>query len=368
MKKFLLSAVAVLAAGTMMAQEDITPANYYFNNAEKFVMDKTTMWTGANLPADAWVSAGAEAKWDNGYICASGGAVWDAANNTLAGNGKCVAANLNLVDLGGTVGKVMCFSSYQSNVNSILKEKTGFDYNIPVNTTGNPFFNLYFFTHPTNNINRDNGNMRVKIVYHVVPNTYQTTDAVGKVYVMDNQNNVAPIGDNAATAAIKKGECCVYDEDMEEYVYDPTRWVEYTFDTNIAANDGDTKFIPARVKMEFPGFWTAVAADQSYTLFIKEVSITALPGVKEAANAIGERNRNFVKYEMGEPAGGAGIGSLIADKAATLSVNGNTVSFSAPATVYNMAGAQVAKGTEATLNAGVYVARMGAKAVKFVVK
>lgn len=71
---------------------------------------------------------------------------------------------------------------------------------------------------------------------------------------------------------------------------------------------------------------------------------------------------------MGKP---AGLNKITNDNNFTFSVNGNAVTFSANAEVYNMAGAKVADvvATKAVnLPSGIYVARAGENVKKFVVR
>ncbi len=359
MKKFLLLAsAAVLGMGAMSAEEvDVTPKAYNFNNATEIPISTYT-FTGANINVPVKESiTNFDAEYKDGLIVFGGGQYANPAQSYYQN----AVAGTNLVDLGGEVGKVFAHVGENCDVAEALKAYNGNDYVIPKAPGGRNWFNMNFFTDPENTPTHSTGYLRIKVVYNIYAPAYSADNVVNKMYTVTNDGGVTPIQDDANDfTPFSIGDCFVEDPETEEMSWDPTRWATYEWTTFCPDDDGDKSFAPLRIKTECSGASNAA-------LFIKEIKITLVEGETLENPEAGKRVRDFITLTPGKP-GEAGIDAVEAAEAATVRVNGNVASFSAPAEVYNLTGAKVAAGTEVTLTAGIYVARVGAKAVKFIVK
>ena len=363
MKKTLrLLSAAVLGFSAMAEDVDITPSNYYFNNCEKLPFDEQT-YAGSNLEIKSWDQVNGAEKWDNGLINM-------VIYNRNDGNSKNLTSGIQLVNLGGEVGKVFCYAHNGTDVNDVLLEKTGYDYGIVPGLSGGPFFKMNFFLHPDNTPTAapaeeeptaDNANIRVKVVYNLYSKNLSKEKAkpmIKVAYVKGDQgNSLGGAVENAA--ALPFEPCFDYDEDEEEDIYNPSMWKTYEFVVSCPADDEDgITYKPVYLNCEFNNW-----LDGGSTLFIKEITFHKT----QDETTYGERKRENLVLAMGDPTKTTGINDVVTEEA-SVNVNGNTVTFSAPAMVYNLTGAQVAAGTEATLAKGIYVARIGEKAVKFAIK
>lgn len=365
-KVVLLAAMALIGTGALLAQEDITPAAYKFYQADELVPIYPHGIHGANLQginstgdlpgnASTWTVLEADKYWKDGLLIIGGGQYW----NHEAGHFGNVCAGLQLVDLGGEIGKCFTFNDANSNVVEALKAATGYDYEITAKTGGTfTWGNLNFFMDPKNTPYTKANKIEVKITYNVYANNYGNGDnAVNTVQPKTMENGMRP--SDSANAAWTAGDNWVEDPDTEEFVWDPTRWCEYTFITDApdGSDEGKT-YLPMRIAINYPG---GIAGK---TIFIREIRFTAISPDAIVTNSA---TKNFITLHPGKPSSGVkGIES--ADNNFTFSVNGNTISFSAAAEVFNMAGAKVAQGKEVTLAKGLYVARVGGKAAKVLVK
>lgn len=147
----------------------------------------------------------------------------------------------------------------------------------------------------------------------------------------------------AEGVAITSGEFAEFDEDGEpvvdddeNYVYDPTKWMVYEWDT-YASEDA----IPMRLKMEMNNGNMANA-----TIFIKEITFTQLADA--STPIVGKREKTFVTYKVAPQ-----VSSIAAVKA------------EGAAEYYNLSGMKVNAGN---LTQGVYIVKNGAATSKVVVK
>lgn len=363
MKKILLLAgAALLGTSAMVAEDiDITPKAYRFNNCTELPIHPDMTFKGANHEIGTWAKIEGEKHWKDGLITFVN-------NNPGAGATDMLIKGLQLVDLGGEVGKVLCYANTGSDVNAALKAITGYDYNIVLPEKGGPFFKLNFFMDPKQTPTKDAGNIKVKMTYHVycptdVEPAIATKTFIHNSYFVTDQGGT-PDGttENAnTTSEVKMNDCWVYNEDEETDTYDPTLWHTMEWVSFCPANDGDTSFAPLYVKTAFSNFMT------KGVIFIKEITFSQTTD----ATTPGQRKREEIHLSMGEP-GAAGIKGVVADDADfTYSINGNEATFSADAEIFAISGAKVANAAAAqsvSLAKGLYVARVGAKAVKFVVK
>ena len=370
-KLLLLASVALLGAGSAMAQEDVTPAAYKFYQAETLVpiypygvhganIQAVNMGNGAqNLPgtAESWNVLKAGDYYKDGLLIIGGGQY----HAGQAASFDYVKSGIQLLDLGGTIGKVFALNGNGSQIKEVLKAKTGTDYNVTAygsnaNNTVN-WGNLNFFLDPKGTPTASANKLQVKIVYNVFSNVYSTTDnAINNIHFKNMENGTRPEG--VAFGAWTLGDCFTENPETEDMEWDPAKWCEYTFVADCPDNDESGKtYQPMRICMNFP------AQLNNRSILIREISVTAIS--KDAAMT-NKESRNYITLTPGTP---AGVNAIVAEgEEVAFNVNGQTVTFSAPATVYNMSGAQVAAGTEVTLSNGMYIARVGAKAVKFVVK
>ncbi|MDE6270734.1 MAG: hypothetical protein K2M12_07795 [Muribaculaceae bacterium] len=380
MKKFLLLAsAALIGSGAMVAEEiDVTPKNYHFNEATALPIFNHGVH-GANIQgitstnditAPIWENINGDEQYNNGLLVIGGGQYWNHENGYYDN----VVNGLQLVDLGGEVGKVLAWVGADMDINQVLKDATGEDYNITAKCTGSlNWGNLNFFTDPKNTPTKQDGFIRTTITYQVVApvvdGVVAAGNAVNNVQFKTNENGMTAYANTAWNAPQNFG----YDEDEEEDVYDPSCWIEYTLEgycpdteTDDAGAPVGNNYFPMRATLNFPG---DIAGNIAF--FIKDITFTLVTEGEpvHAAGAVGTDALMVKKtYNMGTP---AGLKDIVADKNFTFSVNGNTVTFSANAEVYSIAGAKVADAAATkgvNLPAGLYVARVGEKAQKFVVK
>lgn len=353
----------------MMADEiDITPKNYHFNQATTLPIFNHGVH-GANIQgitstnditAPIFQNLKAEEQWNNGLLVIGGGQYHNHDN----GYYNNVVAGLQLVDLGGEVGKVLAWVGDGIDVNGILKDATGYDYNLKAKCTGGlNWGNLNFFTDPKNTPTAKDGFIRITITYQVIApvsddGTVDASNAMNNVQFKTDENGMKADG-GAWNAPQNYG----YDEDEEMDVYDPSTWMEYTIEGVCPDSDEGKDYFPMRAVLNFPG---TIASNIAF--FIKDLSFTHVTEGAPAATSASTCLITKKTYKMGEP---SGINAVVADNAVAYTVDGNTVTFAADADVYTTAGVQVAHAatnTGVTLSNGIYVARAGEKAVKFVVK
>lgn len=346
MKRGLLFSAAVLMiAASAMAQTDITPARYKFASQPvgPYVFDY--LHTGGSNPGAVDFQAVRDGFPEGCFMI--GGAKVTYTSMDVAAT-KALQAGINIVDLGGSVGKVFCFRGNDS------KHEVG----NPTTETPN-WFNLNFFTDPAHTpISADAGatnKIRVRIVYSAYSNVIKFGNSTNTFYCSTAGNNVVPTGDNGKHLILPE-DFAARDEDgdfdvdeNENYYYDPSRWAVYEFDTWVPEEAG----APTRLKMEFP-------ASGGYTLFIKEIQfltgVTGDPAKKEIVAYI--PNPTSVKEVLG-------------DKQIFYVIDGNNVTFADNAEVYAISGAKVADAkadSPITLNKGFYVVKVGQKTAKLSIR
>ena len=362
-----------MVTGTMFAdEEDITPKAYIYNDWTTSTFTFDGFYDTANPSAPIWTTVDGDNLYNNGLVIAVGGQMTTAYQDI-------VASAVSIVDLGGTVGKVFAISGAQSNINTALYNLYGVEMDIPLASSGMNWFNIDWFSDPNNTPTGDTNVIHVRLTMNMYSNTFSTATPIDKCYPMDNQNNVQPSGSNTAenvsvsTVTFCKWwdegtDDCVegdYEEDDDGgYIWNPERWLVYEFDCTMPASDDDgTAYIPFRIKTE-------MLADPllTSTLFVKDVEITYESG--GTLNYTTTRNRTWEYYTLSPAA--SGITSVTSDGTQNLyRVNGNEVSFTDGAQIYTTSGALVgtaAAGESTTLGKGFYVANVGGKGVKFVVK
>ncbi|MBQ8050543.1 MAG: hypothetical protein IJ197_03075 [Bacteroidaceae bacterium] len=336
MKKILLLAAVVLSAGAAMAQDetliDITPKAYNWANQEvgsKLVIKHTDdQW---NTPYTfSWQLGGSEYLVDEGCITANACA---SADYIINGS--------EVVDLGGEIGKVLCFNGANSKAQEVLGFKT--------NASITDFFQLNIFSNPDNT---PRGNwIRAKIVVNVFANTISTTDGIIKnMYWMDGDNN--NLGSWFEENAVNSAQFIEYDDegdpildDNEDYVYDKNRWLTFEVDGwNQAEFIGDdkegttSKDMPMKWKFYVPATNLADA-----TIFVKELKFYAIDGATDKDTPTAYAGGPHLSY---------GPCPEVADGIKTVSTE------KASQEIYNLAGQRVSK-----TQRGIYIVN-GKKVVK----
>jgi hypothetical protein len=400
MKKFLLS-IAACSAMSAFAWDnpylstlfpvagdidgaDATPAGLKFNtyNGDFIGFHPTdhgsANWNCANHIVNESKKEGVD--FTNGYAFIGGPNFNANAANTEEFNKSC-----KIIDLGGTCGKVLAITFKGSEFNSVAKEITGVDYGlVDYSTVAFPLF--YWVPNPdvmkSYAKGGDTKTLRVRIEANIYSKEPGASE-IFKAYVNDDENNVQPNGDNAASdilmteAEFAKRWCdtdeAQKDDDMaqEPSVWDdgtpvwyPNRWLVYEFDFGMAqgSDDGDWNYAP-KIKMEVPGGGSYT----DFAILIRNIQFYEPTGGCDIVTAT--RKRTYNNYTLGAPSTG-GVSDVAVENGAALevSVNGGIASFSENAVVYNFAGARVGAGRNVALAKGVYVANANGKAVKFVVR
>lgn len=257
-KILLLSFFVTVCGLSVSAQTDITPSRYVFANQPVGQYKFEAVNAGANPPAGWAVPV---ENFNNGYIVVAGGPpVFTALD---AAQPAAIQEGINIVDLGGNVGKVFC-----------MRGKTS---TYPVGTAmgagyAGAWYNLNFYFDKS--VTPVNETVRVRLVFSISENVISATgSALGKFYTSNWQNNVSPV--TAEIPSIFPSDFFqATDEDGDpmpnddgEAYYDPTKWEIYEFDTKVPEITGN----PNRLKIEIGG--TA----GNMTLFIKEMTFTKNP-------------------------------------------------------------------------------------------
>lgn len=376
MKKFLLLAgVVALGFNTMMAEEeDITPKGYIFHETGKMCTIHPYFFHGANIQ-------NTEAEFNSKYGVASVGNVWKdiqgeefyndglvvlAGGNWHAGNKpeKPTEANwMQVVDLGGEVGHVLALvpaGSYAADAVAALKEATGEDYDLKTPTSmWKSWGNINFLMDKKKSPVADEAKVRCDIVFNAYGAPNATGNAVNNFYFKTSEKGVR----GEMYPALALNTCFVENAD-EDMAFEPSKWCKYSVIFDIpAADEGeeDNKYAPVWLNFNIPG-----PSDAKGILFIREIRFTKIDPEAEVSKA-DDVTPEFVTLKPGKP-GVSGVANVAAEVEATVSVNGNVATFNAPAEVYTLMGAKVAQGKEVSLSNGIYVARVGSQAVKFVVK
>ncbi|BEG99439.1 hypothetical protein BSYN_17040 [Bacteroides sedimenti] len=342
-KKLLYAFSAFLLSGSMMAQEvDITPSRYKFSNQPAGPFTINYVNAGANPPASL---AAVVDNFDNGFLMLAGGPAVYTGNGCPAQ--AAVQAGVNVVDLGGTVGKVLCINGASSKYDNAPKMSTS------VANLG--WFNLNFYTDKkTTPINQK---IRVRLVFSLYQNVIDQTNSMMKFYCSTYSNNVNPVNDNNVHVMFRSYDFCKrYEDDPNEpetdefgnAFYDPTRWMLYEFDTTVPEESGN----PTRLKMEIQSSYPTSA------FLFKEISFVT--------NPTGDPQQRIIKtYTPGLTSAISKIESL------PYTINGNNVTFVENTKIYTITGALVnnAGANETiTLNKGLYIAKTNGKSVKISIK
>ena len=179
--------------------------------------------------------------------------------------------------------------------------------------------------------------------------------------MVSNQNNMMPAESNKATGvAITTGEFIErYAEDdspvvddNDNYIYDPTKWMVYEWDTYCPTPVDATTGVPLRLKMEMnaSAFPKNDPKLQDCTVFIKEVSFTKLADNSKRIEG-NKRSKTFLTLKPGIA---TGINSI------------NASASNGVKEIYTLNGTRVNAGTQ--LGQGLYIVKEGGKTTKMVIK
>jgi len=183
------------------------------------------------------------------------------------------------------------------------------------------WFGLNFFSDPDNTPVCSSGSsaieedrtkadkvIRVRVTLNIFQNKLSESDPVlSNIFCSNNQNGVNPAEDNGITnIEVYSGDFCQVDEDGEpvtdddeNLVYDPTRWMQYEYDTYLPAPDGQSYTHPLRVRVNVPGSGVL----NSSTIFIKSIELFSHDGSEETI--YNERKKSFetLSVELSEETG-----------------------------------------------------------------
>lgn len=351
MKQILLSLAMLMTAGSAFAQDvDVTPSKYKYANKEVGQELIDGFVTGANIsaPCDALINE----KYNNGMFIVAGGQF----GNTAQPYAKDLQAGTSIVDLGGEVGKVLCINGANSKFNEKYNVK------FPQCTGTLNWFNFNWFMDPKNTptisgkeVSDATRNIRVRVVLNVYSNKPGEADnIINSAYMVSNQGNMMPANSKEAEGvAVTTGEFIeryVDDgspvlDDNENYIYDPTKWMVYEWDTYCPTPVDEQTGVPLRLKMEMHQGNLA-----GCTVFIKEVSFTKLADSSERI-AGNKRNKTFQTLKQ---AVATGISSI------------NASASNGVKEIYTLNGTRVNAGTQ--LGQGLYIVKEGGKTTKMVIK
>ena len=350
-KSLFLFAMQCFALAGFAQDVDITPSNFKYVDQPVGPVSIQKFFTGANVgvPCNKQI----EGLSENGVFVVAGGQYANSAQ-PYAEN---LQAGTAIVDLGGEVGKVLCINGGGSKFN----EQNQLSY--PACAGVLNWFNFNWFTDAKSTPrggNAEKPNIRVRVVMNIFANQIdEATAIVNKAYMVTNQGNILPNGDNNLSGAdVTSGAFVEMYEDgepvldeNENYIYDATKWLVYEFDTFCPQDeDGgeDASGAPLRLKMEMnPG------ALQNATFFIKEISFTQI--ADNTNPIVGARKKTYATYSVDPQSYVTAIVGTEMDKTSLEN-----------AVVYDMNGRLVAD--KSHLLKGAYIMKVGKQSIKFLVK
>lgn len=342
--KILLLLAVVLCQASVNAQTDITPSRYIFSNQPVGTYQVQAAIAGAN-PVSSW--AAPVDNFNNGYVALAGGApVFTSLDATQV---AAIRQGLNIVDLGGQVGKVLALRGRTSTYPVGTAMGAGY---------AGAWFNLNFYLDKNNTPIAEN--IRVRLVFSIYENEISATgSALDKFYTSTWQNAAAPnpqpsiFPSELFQTTDEAGDPVANDEG--EAFYDPTKWMVYEFDIQVPEVAGN----PARLKMEMK------STAGNMTLFIKEIKFTKSPTGTPTTRQIIKLTPTVTSVEKPK----ADANQL------EFGVNANTVKLfntksGSKVTVYTSAGQQCKSFSTTTdnasfdLNTGLYIINVEGKTAK----
>jgi hypothetical protein len=257
-KNLLFSFIVAVCSLSVSAQTDITPSRYVFADQPAGQYKFEAVNAGANPPAGWAVPVD---NFNNGYFMVAGGPpVFTAID---AAQPAAIQEGINIVDLGGNVGKVFCMRGTNSSYPAGKAMGSGY---------AGAWYNLNFYF--DKNLTPVIETVRVRLVFSISENAISATgSALSKFYTSNWQNNTSPaladvpnIFPSDFFQATDEDGDPLPNDDGEAY-YDPTKWMIYEFDTSIPEITGN----PNRLKIEI------ASTAGNMTLFIKEMKFTKNP-------------------------------------------------------------------------------------------
>lgn len=344
MKKTLLFSAAMLLGASAYAQTadlDMTPTRFQFANQEVGQVLINYYNSGVN-PAASTPTAATEMA-DNGFVGCYVAPADGATNGTepTTDMTRSLQANINIVDLGGEVGKVLCLKGPESTS----------EFGPAAANAGTLRFGEYDFYTKIAGAERQ-ATVRTRLVYSIVSNTESYDDVFQpsfSTFTNNDSGNQTGYFDPSLYYAEEEGGVAYDDEGNP--IYDGTKWQVFEFDATV----GEVAGFPGRLR-----FHWLVDAYKTSCVLIKELKFTL--------NPTGELVQGeFLTYKPGT----SSVKELVLGEDATFAVSGNQVTFSAAGNVYNISGMQVADavaGETVTLDRGIYVVKAGDKTEKLIVK
>lgn len=311
-----------------------------------------------------------------------------------------------VVNLGGEVGKVLCFGGTNSNAQAALKAR-GIDVELPSYETSPGYMIPFWHADPEVTDAKAGGvdnPCRIQIVLNIFENSYLDEEGtpVGTHFqpYFQTGSNGTKDDNNTPDRAVYSKEFCYnwgeaeaenhridmakangddlalwnteegdgeFDEALADaasgYVWNPNRWLVLEWDAPFGnpTDDGQSNENPLKIKMEMPELNGA-------TVFIKSIKFL-MKDKDEAAIPAQTRRRSWMYMDVNP----ASVSTVISDiKALNVKVDGTSVSFADNAKVYSVNGTNVANaaaGESVSLAPGFYIATDGkGQSVKFVVK
>lgn len=357
---------ALLFAGIVYAQVDITPSRYVFSALEvgSYALDKG--YNGANPPAN---DPDVVDNWNNGFI-GVGNPNIAVGPDFADGQGKILNSYYQILDMGGEVGKVLCAKGSESTFPYGVAGDEGFWLG---------WWNQFIFTDPamtpnvkqfldagdTEEVATAKATVRFKVVFHIHQNEISTTnklfDILGYTYSGDHKkvNEVL-----TATQEFKSGDFTDLEfneeTEQEEITYNPNKWIACEYDFVAKEEAG----APLRFTMRMGGNY------KSTTLLIKSIEMTVNPTGEAVEREELTLTSNPETSAIREVTEKGALDYFISDRNLTL----KQVKIGANVAIYSISGqmlhSAVANSTEVTipLAEGFYVVKAGAKTAKVIVK
>lgn len=395
MKKFLLFATAAAVSMSAAAElTDVTPKAYNFDSGLEvpFVNTYEIEPTCAAWNPPFYFATKYPELYKDGLIMMIGPEMANGYDNFIAGT--------KVIDLGGQVGKVLCFGGVNSEAQSALKTR-GFDIAIPQYENNAGYLIPMWHADPNVSDAMAGGvenACRIQIVLNVFENEPSQTATHFQPYLQTGSNGT--LGDNECDhRAVYSADFCynwgeaeadnnqidwenasaddrqLYSTEEGDYfqgwgqgeagyVWNPNRWMVYEFDVPFM-NKGEEGAVesecPIKIKMEMPELNGATVFIKSVKFLMKDASEETIP--------FGTRRKTWKYMTVGGSVSVDNIMGVV--NGLDVNVAGNAVTVTEAATIYTATGvkvAAVAAGETVELANGFYVAAAAGKSVKFVVK
>lgn len=375
---------------------DITPAHFNFNQCDAFCGFLDNQGARAWNMDNNWMLHNYQ-QLENGGIMVLGGEYANNATKTAD-----LLTGCNIIDFGGSCGKVLCINASGTGFNDELKAQFGEEVNIPSMSTGGGFPLFFWMPDPkamahyaldgegTGQAVRMRVRFEMNIWCKLTAADAEIVGADGRpalaewwvrafeCYANDDQNNVKPAGANTANgiavtpddfkfAWCEKDATDPTDVSLwgdghggEQGTWNPYRWMTYEMDVPIP-NDGKADGVLAfctRLKNEYRCCGNSALLIRKIEWYIPDAA------TEHNWGDYGNSRGKFYNYYLDMKAP-----KVVATGIAGVQA-GNEV-LAPTDEVYNLNGARVATvkaGQTSQLPKGIYVVKNGNKAKKVVVK